>query len=239
MQVVRDDRGLDREQPLEVRDAVRERAQRLAVLEVADVVADPRARAPGDAEGALELGAAGEQRRRRSRQRDARRDVAARAPQQSARRPPTDAHDRVVGARLDRPVVQQEAGRRCRASRSSASSSANAIGSSETLPLVITSGAPDVGEQQVVQRRVGQHHAELAGSAAPPPRPRSRRRAAARARSGARASAAAAPPPRPAPPARAAAATSGTISANGLSSRCLRARSVATARSLPATHARW
>ncbi len=48
------------------------------------------------------------------------------------------------------------------ASRSRASSSAKAIGSSETLPLVITSGTPDVAQQQVVERRVGEHHAQLA-----------------------------------------------------------------------------
>ena len=51
---------------LEVLDPVGERAQRLVVLEVADVVADPRAFALGQAERVLELGAAGEQRPRRS-----------------------------------------------------------------------------------------------------------------------------------------------------------------------------
>ena len=43
----------------------------------------------------------------------------------------------------------------------SASASRKAIGSSETLPLVITSGAPASASQQVVQRRVGEHHAQL------------------------------------------------------------------------------
>ena len=42
MQVVGDDLRLDREQPLEVLDPLEEGAQRLVVLEVADVVADPR-----------------------------------------------------------------------------------------------------------------------------------------------------------------------------------------------------
>ena len=41
MQVVGDDLGRDREQRLEVRDAGLERAERLDVLEVADVVARP------------------------------------------------------------------------------------------------------------------------------------------------------------------------------------------------------
>ena len=72
----------------------------------------------------------------------------------------------------------------------------------------------------------GQHHAQLAASAAPPRRPRGAPGAAAPARSAARA------PSQQlllrqasARPARAAAARSGAISANGLSSRCLRERS--------------
>ena len=49
------------------------------------------------------------------------------------------------------------------ASRSRASSFENAIGSSEMLPLVITSGTPTSASKQMVQRRVGQHHAQIAG----------------------------------------------------------------------------
>jgi hypothetical protein len=45
MQVVGDEFRLDREQPLEVGDALLERAKGLVVLKVADVVADPRPRA--------------------------------------------------------------------------------------------------------------------------------------------------------------------------------------------------
>ena len=87
MKVVRHQLRPDREQPLEVRDALDERAQRLVVAEVADVVGDPRPPAPGQAEGALQLGAAGQQRPgRAARKRDARGDVAARAAQE--RRPP-------------------------------------------------------------------------------------------------------------------------------------------------------
>ena len=49
VQVVGDDLGLDREQRSEVLDPLGERAERLVVLEVADVVADPgpTSRAPG------------------------------------------------------------------------------------------------------------------------------------------------------------------------------------------------
>ena len=207
--------------------------ERLDVAQVADVVRDPRARALGDAERALELRAAGQDRQRRGAgQRDARRHVAARAPQRQRaapvdrRAPPSrrcacGSAGRGAGSRSAMPDR-----------RSSASSSSNAIGSSETLPLVITSGTPDVGEQQVVQRRVRAASRRARGAAAPPPSATARgRAAAARARSAARASAAAAPPPRPSSTSSAAAATSRTISANGLSSRCLRARSAATARS--------
>src|SRR5262249_34193614 len=66
VEVVGDDLGLDREQPTEMRDALGERAQRLVVLEVADVVADPRAGPARQAERVLELGAAREDRASRA-----------------------------------------------------------------------------------------------------------------------------------------------------------------------------
>ena len=62
VQVVRDDLGGDGEQALEVRGAVGEGEERLVVAQVADVVADPGPRPLGDAERALELGAAREDR---------------------------------------------------------------------------------------------------------------------------------------------------------------------------------
>ena len=55
---------------------------------------------------------------------------------------------------------------------SMASSSSWAIGSSLRLPLVITSGRPTPAEQQVVQRAVRQHHAELGQPGRDPRRPR-------------------------------------------------------------------
>ena len=73
VQVVRDDLGRDREQPLEVRDALAERAQRLVVAPGRRGAGRPtRVRAPGQAERALELGAAGQHvARGRDRQRSA------------------------------------------------------------------------------------------------------------------------------------------------------------------------
>ena len=71
-------------------------------------------------------------------------------------------------------------------SRSRASSSRYAIGSSDTFPLVITSGRPTSASSRWWSGEYGQHHAELARRAArprPPPRVRPR---GARARSAAR-----------------------------------------------------
>ena len=91
-------------------------------------------------------------------------------------------------------------------------------------------------EQQMVERRVGEHQPEPR-RARRRPTVRSRRRSArARARSGARATRGAA-----AHPASSSASASGrlVITANGLSSRCLRDRSRDTASSSPASQARW
>ena len=161
MQVVRHHRGLDREQPLEVVDALRERAQRLVVLEVADVMAHPRAPALRHGEGVLQLarrtraGAAA-----RDRQRDRRRHVAARAAQHAAGAPPPRAPP----------------SRRC-ASRSGGRAAGRVGDAAEPLARFLVAigdrlvghvaarhhqRLAGVGQQQVVQRRVGQHHAELA-----------------------------------------------------------------------------
>ena len=109
MQVVGHEFRLDREQPLEVGDALLERPQGLVVLKVADVVANPRPRALGHAERVLELGATGKHGTRRAPTGEGygRRDVSARAPEHH-RACQTSAHDRVVGARLDWPVVDED-----------------------------------------------------------------------------------------------------------------------------------
>ena len=175
MQVVGDDLGLDREQPLEVLDPLGEGAQRLVVAQVADVRPDPRPRAPGQAERALELGAAGQDRPARGhRQRRGGRDVAAGAAQH--RRPSRDDAQR-PSRRPARGWAGRGPGRgrRSRAAAPGASSSSCAMGSSETLPLVMTSGLAGLGQQQVVQRRVGQHHAEVGECRGRPRRPPARR----------------------------------------------------------------
>ena len=225
-------RGVDREQALEVLDALAEGAQRLVVLEVADVVADPGALALGEAEGALQLGAAGQQRPRRRR-------PAARA---------SRARSRASGAAAAAPAARR---RRARPSRRCACGSAGrGRGSGRRSPpsrsqrVVVAVGdrlvgdvaaghhqrLAGVGEQQVVQRRVGQHHAELARARARPRRATARARApAARARSAARGRASSASSAGVSVDQLARGLEVGAISANGLSSRCLRARSRATA----------
>ena len=90
---------------------------------------------------------------------------------------------------------------------------------------------PDVGQQQVVQRRVGQHHAEVVGAR------RHRRRDARAGAAGRDARSARSASGRVA--SRRAREGSRAISANGRSSRCLRDRSRATAASSSARQARW
>ena len=112
------------------------------------------------------------------------------------------------------------------ASRSSASSSSKAIGSSDTLPLVITSGTPtsassrwcsgEYGSITPRSRERGRH----AGGDAARRRGAARRRSAARGERSGRCS-----PAVSSTSASAAASASRTMSANGRSSRCLRARS--------------
>jgi hypothetical protein len=119
VQVVRAKPGRNREQPLEVLDAVSERGQCLGVLKVTDVMTDPSATALGDADGVLQLRSTGEHRRLAlDRQFDAFGNVAARAPQRErtgswlrpvrALREVRELDHRIVGAGLDRPVVDQK-----------------------------------------------------------------------------------------------------------------------------------
>ena len=239
MLVVDDHLRHDREQPLEVLDPRLEGLQHLERLEVADVVADPRPRALGDAERALELRPAREQIAARGHgQRQRVGHEAARAPHQQ--RPPIGhgPQHRVVRARVDRAVVEEhEVGDR--------SQPLERVGVLVGDRLVGDVAArhherlADVGEQQVVQRRVRQQHAEVGRARRDRRRHRRVRRAAARARSAGRGRRAEPPPRRSAHTSSRAAATSRTITANGLSSRCLRARSAATAVSFSARQARW
>ena len=185
VQVVRDDLGRDVEEPLEVRDALAEGAQRLGVAQVADVVPDPGARALGQAERALELGAAGEHAARGG---DRERERAGHEPARAAQQRPAR---RARRARRES-SVRVWIGRSC-------SRNASAIAGQALERVVVVVGdrlvadvaaghhqrRAGVGEQQVVQRGVGEHHAELARARARRRPRRGRRRAAAPARSAA------------------------------------------------------
>ena len=239
VQVVRDHLRFGVEQPPEVGDPVGEGPQGLEVLQIADVVRDerpvPTARqnvffssAPQASTGRGQAGGEAERLGR----------VAAGAAQQRfpARERP---HHRVVGPDVDRPVVgeegvrdacqpRQRVRRRCR--RSARRRRFRWSGRWGGRPR----------EQQMVQRGVGKHDPELAVARRDRVRRPARRAGAAAAPpAAARAGQAAARPsrrPRTVPARR---ARSAAISANGLSSRCLRARSADAAASLPASTARW
>ena len=229
VQVVRHHRGHDVEEALEVRDALAEERERLRVAQVADVVADPGAPALGEAERALELGAAGRAPGRGSRAGSASAPgTSPRERRRIVRRPPT--------IRTTESSVRVWIGRswrrmRVRDRRQPRGRVVVAIGDRLVADVAARQHQrlARVGEQQVVQRRVREHHAELAragrrgGGDARAPRSRG---ASTIGRAGDASSASSAGPS--ATSARAA-ATSAAISANGLSSRCLRARSRPTA----------
>ena len=136
--------------------AVGEGAQRLVVAQVADVVRDPRAAVAGERERVLQLGADGQQRRRGAR----RGSVAGTYPRERrTSRPP----------RSTQSSVRVWIGRSCSRKRSAMPASRSSASSSVERDRLVGHVAAghherhaDVGEQQVVQRRVGEHHAELA-----------------------------------------------------------------------------
>ncbi len=160
VQVVCDDLGHDLEQLLEVRDAVLQRRQRLVVLDVADVVAAPRAIALRDAERVLLLGAGAEHVAwRGDRQVERGRHVAARAAHEQ-RALADDADDGVVGARRDRAVVDEEAvGDRAQAlERVGVVVGDRLVGDVAARHDERHAG---VDGEQLVQRRVREHDAEV------------------------------------------------------------------------------
>ena len=168
MKIVGDESRHDREGPLEVLDALAVGGERRDVLEVADVMRDPGVRSARDAERGLLLGTARQQRARGvDRQPQRVRHVAARPAQQQWPPGVADPHGadhRVVGAGLDRAVVHAE-------------QVGDLVQPSESIVVAVGDRlVGDVGaghhqrvtgevrQQQVVQRRVRQHHAELRGA---------------------------------------------------------------------------
>ena len=187
------------------------------------MVRDPRAVAARDAEGALELRPARQQRRRLDGQREARGHVAARAAQHQrlGTQPAQRAHHRVVGARLDRAVVDEE-----QVGDAAQPRHRVVVAVGDRLVGDVAAGhhqrLAHVGQQQVVQRRVGQHHPEVRRARRHRLGHAARRAGAGRSRSAARGPAAVPPPARVSSTSDRAPSRSAAISANGLSSRCLR-----------------
>ena len=156
--------------------------------------------------------------------------VAARAAQHQRPRRRGRAHDRVVGARLDRAVVEQEqvgdagAGARARRRRGRRSARRRRCRWSSRAARPRRRAAGGGAASRAASRRA------RGSPGRPPARPRaSGRRGASTIGRSRPASSALARPASSSTSARAA-SRSATISANGLSSRCLRARSAATAR---------
>ena len=238
VQVVGHDLRVDVEQPAEVLDALGERAQGLGVLQVPDVLRDEGVAAPGQAERVLQLGAAGQHRAGEGAGgRDGLGDVAAGAPDQHRAAAERPGH-RVVGPDVDGPVVSQE-----RVRYPAEPVPRLVVPVDDRLVGDVSAGQDDRagygGEQQVVQRGVRQHDAELAvgrgrgggdGGISPPGEQHDRAGLAGQQVGGRGVDLGQLP---------AAAARSAAMTANGLSSRCLRWRSAATAGSQAASAARW
>ena len=161
MEVVGDDLGHDPVQPGKVVDRLEERPVRRQVLEVADVMAGDDVAALGDGDGALQLRTDGEHGGRRGveGQRQRLRRVAAR-PTQQLDPAAGGTGDRVVAADVDRAVVGQQAGDH----RAEAVDGVGVVVGDRFVAEVAArhhQRPADTVEQQVVQRAVGQHHAEL------------------------------------------------------------------------------
>ena len=159
VEVVDDDLRLQREQAGEVGEAVGEGAMRRQVLEVAVVGRDVRPPAARERERVLELGADGQQRhRRRDRERHRVGGVAAR-PADDRLASGDDAGHGVVVARPDLPVVDEEAVGEPGEPRERV-----LVVGRQRLVGQVAGGqddrAADRLEQEVVERRVGQEHAQ-------------------------------------------------------------------------------
>ena len=138
-----------------------ERVLRREMIEIAEVLARKGLNADDERQGALQVAAERQDRLRRGERRHRARREAARAAQHDARAV-RDAHDRVVDAARDRPFADQE---RVRDAAEALERFAVAIGDrfARTVPARHHERVRRAGrKKQMVQGRVGQHHAEIA-----------------------------------------------------------------------------
>ena len=171
VQVVGDDARAELEEPLHALDGLGVRVEGLEIFEIADMRAEPRARCPCARQNVF-LSSAPQPSTGRSTgawQRNRPGNVAARSPQHRGMIR-DDGHDRVVAARLDFAVVHHEQIRNRRRDARSASASSVAIGSSDRLADVITSGRAVSASRRWCKRRVRQEQRRSSGCAAPRPR---------------------------------------------------------------------
>ncbi len=159
VQVVGDHGRLDVEQPPVVRDALGERAQRLGVLQVPDVVRQERVRPAGQAERALELGAAAQHGTADGCGQGERLGGVAAGAADRQHAAALHPDDRVVGAGVDRPVV----GEHGVGDRDEPADVGVAV--DDRLVRHVPAGQhdrrADLRGEQVVQRGVGEQHADV------------------------------------------------------------------------------
>ena len=218
-------------------DRILEEPERGDGLEIPDVRPEVRTVAGGDAERVLELRADGEHRPRdRTRERDRSRRISARSTEQ--RRPPCDhACDRVIAARRDGAIVDEQRIR----DRAEPLDGLGVVGADRLVGRVSRGhhgGRPTAASSRWCSGVYG----NIRPTARSPVRPRGRARRlrdGEQARSVARSATSSATSAASSSASACAATRSATITANGFSSRRLRWRSVAIAAVQVASHARW
>ena len=166
MQVVGDDGRLDVCQPLERLDGPLERLQHVEVPQVADVRAEHHCTVCSDADGVLQVRAAGENRHRKlERCRNCHRDVAARTANEHLA-PTQPPRDRIITTVFDGAIMKEkEIGDRAEASQRFLVAAGNRFVAAIATGHHQQCGAAceffDIRQQQMMQRRVRQHHAEV------------------------------------------------------------------------------
>src|SRR5215470_12858771 len=161
MEIMSDDAGREIEQALEMADGLRPATVGALVAEIAQMLAEEHVPTPDEGKHALELTAAGQNRLRRLvAEGDRQRHVAPRAAQDE-RRTVNASGDRVIAPHLDRTFVNQEEIR-----NATQPSYGVAVLVGDRLVAPVATGHDqwtiDALEEQLLQRCVRQHQAEMA-----------------------------------------------------------------------------
>ncbi len=160
MQVVGDDLGLDPEQSAQVACGLDEGLEGRQMLEIADVMAAHELRLFGHRDGVLELRADGEHLASRPAREGERLRGEAAGPPHHLQAPSCRPHDRVVAADVDRTIVRQHG-----VDQGPEPCERLLVGVRDRVVGPVSAahheGPAHLGHQQVVERRVGQHQAEV------------------------------------------------------------------------------